>query len=70
MADKPFRILPTPTKAPNATLQTQTVGIVPKKGDPAVNEELTNETPDHPPRIPWPAAKPLEQDALPMKLRK
>lgn len=67
---KPFKLLPTPMTAPNAVPQTQTIGGVPKKGDPAVNEELTNEVPDHPPRIPWPAAKPLEQSGLPMKLRK
>lgn len=67
---KPFKILPTPTAAPNATPQTRTIGPVPKKGDPAVNEELTNEVPDHPPRIPWPAAKPLEQPGPPMRLKK
>jgi len=67
---KPFKILSTPTSAPNAIPQTQLVGTVPKKGDPAVNEELTNETPDHPPRIAWPDAKPLEQPGLPMRLKK
>lgn len=68
---KPFKILPTPTSAPNAIPQTQLIpSAIPKKGDPAMNEELTNETPDHPPRIPWPAAKPLEQPALPMRLKK
>lgn len=67
---KPFKILSSPLTAPNATPQTQTVGVVPKKGDPAVNEELTNEVPDHPPRIPWPAAKPLEQGGSPMRLKK
>jgi len=68
---KPFKILPTPANNPNGATQTQLIpSAIPKKGDPAVNEELTNEVPDHSPRIPWPVAQPLEQSMPPMRLKK
>ena len=70
MATNPFKVVNVPASNANGATQTRTIGVVPKQGDPGVNEEPTNVVPDHPPVIAWPEAKPLEQPGLPMRLKK
>jgi len=67
---KPFKITTPAPLNQNAEPQRQIADLNPAKDDRHLNEECINDVPDHPPRIPWPKAEPLEQSGKPFKVNK